>query len=228
MVIGILLAGFFILAPRGFAQSATTGAVTGTVTDPTGAVVPQAQVDLISTETNATQTQTTSPAGQFTFSGVRPGNYRVSVKMAGFRTASFPDVNVEVNRSLALDVKLEVGGDTQTVEVTGAGGAALQTSDAQIGNTITKDLISRLPALQRNVTELMNLQPGVVPAGSGLQVRSTGAIDDQNTVTLDGVDVTTVVTATNTSVRLRRTPWKSSGSTSQIRTRTSPALPAAR
>lgn len=181
-------------------QSATTGAVTGTVTDPSGAVVPGASIELVSIETNASQTQTANAAGQFTFSNVRPGPYKVTVKMQGFRTSSIPNLQIEVNKSSTLDVKLDVGTDNQVVEVTAAATVQLQTVDAQIGNTITKDLISRLPTLQRNVTELMNLQPGVVPVGANLQSRTTGALDDQNTVTVDGVDVTAVVTAVGTSI----------------------------
>lgn len=189
-----------LLSDRAAAQSATTGAVSGTVTDPSGAIIPKAQVDLVSADTNAVLSQSTNTAGQYVFSGVRPGAYRIKVTAPGFRPTTLPGIQVEVNKSADYEVKLEVGGDTQIVEVTTAAGAQLQTADAQIGNSITQDLISRLPALQRNVTELMFLQPGVVPTGGNLQLRTTGAIEDQNTVTLDGVDVTAVVTASTTSV----------------------------
>jgi len=83
--------------------------------------------------------------------------------------------------------------------VTAAATAQLQTVDSQIGNTVTTDAILRLPTLQRNATELMNIQPGVVAGGSGLMMRS-GGIDDQNTVTLDGIDITQNVVATGTAV----------------------------
>jgi hypothetical protein len=182
------------------AQSATSGAVSGTVTDPSGAVVQTATVELTSKDTNAAQTAQTNTAGQYTFTGIRPGDYKIMVKAAGFRTTSIANVTVEVNKSAELDLKLEVGGDNQIVEVVGTSGAQLQTVDAQIGNSISQDMIARLPTLARNVTELMNLQPGVVPTASNLGIRTTGAIDDQNTVTLDGVDVTAVVTAAGTSV----------------------------
>ena len=99
-----------------------------------------------------------------------------------------------------MPVKLEVGGATEVVEVTAAATAQLQTTDAQIGNTVSTESILRLPTLQRNATELMNLQPGVVAGGSGLAMRVSGAIDDQNTVTLDGIDITQNLVATNTSV----------------------------
>jgi hypothetical protein len=195
-----LLGAACLLPTRAAAQSATSGAISGVVTDPSGASVPKAQVELVSKDTNASQTQATNASGQYLFSGVRPGQYKITVKMPGFRTSSIPDVTVEVNKSAELNLKLEVGGDNQIVEVVASAEAQLQTVDAQIGNSISKDLISRLPTLQRNVTELMNLQPGVVPTGSNLGARVTGAIDDQNTVTLDGVDVTAVVTASGTSV----------------------------
>jgi len=198
--LSMVLLGIVLLPSTATAQSATTGAVSGTVTDSSDAVVPLAQVELVSQDTNAVQIQSTNATGQYTFSGVRPGRYKISVKMTGFRTSTIANVIVEVNKSTDLDVKLEVGGDNQIVEVVAATAVQLQTTDAQIGNSISKDLISRLPALQRNVTELLNLQPGVVPTGNNLGARITGAIDDQNTVTLDGIDVTAVVTAAGTSV----------------------------
>ena len=196
----LLIASSLLTQPIAMAQSATSGAVSGTVTDPSGAVIPAVAVELTSKDTNSVQTAQTNAAGQYTFTGVRPGEYKITVKASGFRTSSIPSVTVEVNKSAELDVKLEVGGDSSIVEVMATTGAQLQTVDAQIGNSISKDLISKLPTLARNVTELMNLQPGVVPTGSNLGIRTTGAIDDQNTVTLDGVDVTAVVTASGTSV----------------------------
>ena len=78
-----------ILIPREAAgQSATTGAITGTVTDPSSAIVPQANVELTSRDTNAVLTAKTNAAGQYSFNGVRPGAYKITVKMTGFRTSS--------------------------------------------------------------------------------------------------------------------------------------------
>ncbi len=181
-------------------QSATTGAITGTISDPSGAVIQDATVELTSKDTNAVQTAKSNASGQYSFTGVAPGVYKLDAKMAGFRTSSIPNVTIDVNKSAQIDLKLEVGADTQIVEVTATAVAQLQTVDAQIGNSISKDMIARLPTLARNVTELINLQPGVVPTGSNLGIRTTGAIDDQNTVTLDGVDVTAVSVASSTSI----------------------------
>jgi Carboxypeptidase regulatory-like domain len=195
-----LLCAAFLLTPAAFAQSSTTGKVVGTVTDATGAVVPKAEVQLGNIDTNAVATTNSNDAGEYVFPSVVPGPYRITVKMAGFRTASISGVAVEVDKTSSVAVKLEVGGSTDVVEVTAASAAQLQTQDAQIGNTVSTEDILRLPTLQRNATELMNLQPGVVAGGSGLAMRVSGAIDDQNTVTLDGIDITQNIVATGTSV----------------------------
>src|SRR5438046_2908398 len=106
-----------VLPSNAAAQSATTGAVSGTVTDPSGASVPLASVELLSNDTNAAQSQSTNAAGQYSFSGVRPGSYKITVKMAGFRNSTVPNITVEVNKALDLDFKLEVDADNRTVEV---------------------------------------------------------------------------------------------------------------
>src|SRR5580765_5325219 len=84
VTLGLLFIGVLITPQNAWAQSATTGAVSGTVTDPSGAVVPLATVELTSTDTNAVQTAQTNASGQYTFSSVRPGAYKLTVKMARF------------------------------------------------------------------------------------------------------------------------------------------------
>jgi hypothetical protein len=189
-----------LFTPGLFGQSSTTGKVVGTVTDVSGAVVPKAEVQLLNPETNAATTATTNSAGEYSFPSVQPGSYKVTVKMTGFRTETISGLVVEVDKTSNVAIKLEVGGSAEVVEVTAAAAAALQTSDAQIGNTVSTDAILRLPTLQRNATELMNLQPGVVAGGAGLTMRVSGAVDDQNTVTLDGIDITQNIVATGTSI----------------------------
>ncbi len=187
-----------------FGQTSTTGRVVGTVSDATGAVVPKAEVELLNVATNVAQNAITDDTGSYQFVNVIPGAYKITVKMQGFRTATVTGLSVEVNKSADVPVKLEVGGDKEIVEVTATAAAALQTTDAQIGNTLSTDNILRLPTLQRNATELMNLQPGVTAStasgAGGLNMRVSGAIDDQNTVTLDGIDITANIIATNTSI----------------------------
>jgi hypothetical protein len=182
------------------AQTSTTGKVVGTVTDQTGAVVPKAEVQLLNSATNAMQTATTDGSGGYTFVNVVPGDYKLTVKMPGFRTTSVPSLTVEVNKSADMPIRLEVGGDKEVVEVTATAAAQLQTTDAQIGNTLPTDTILKMPSLNRDAIGLMGLQPGVVAGGAGLNMRVSGAIDDQNTVTLDGIDITSNLVASNTSL----------------------------
>jgi len=95
-----ILATTVVLAPNGAAQSSTTGTVVGTIMDPTGAVVPRAEVQLMNVDTNALLTQVSGEAGGYVFPSVVPGTYRISVKLTGFRTAEITNVKVEVNKSL--------------------------------------------------------------------------------------------------------------------------------
>src|SRR5262249_44585822 len=122
-----LCAALFAVATNAAAQSSTTGTVVGTVSDPTGALVPKAEVQLTNVETNAVLNQTTNDSGGYVFPSVVPGMYKVSVRLAGFRTAEITNVTVEVNKSLELPVKLEVGGDREIVEVSATATAQLQT-----------------------------------------------------------------------------------------------------
>jgi hypothetical protein len=199
-VFAVTILAVVLLATRAMGQTSTTGVVAGVVADPSGAVVPKAGVELTNMETNSVARQVSNDSGQFVFASLAPGSYKITVKTAGFRTASIPNLVVEVNKSLNVTVSLEVGAAAEVVEVTAAANVQLQTSDAQIGNTLQTDAILRLPTLQRNATELMNIQPGVVVGGANLTMRAAGAIDDQNTVTLDGLDITQQVVAGNTAV----------------------------
>src|SRR5882724_7082808 len=128
----VVFAASFLMPQPASAQSATSGAVAGNVLDPSAALVMGATVELTSKDTNAILSTQTNASGQYTFSGVRPGAYKITVKMAGFRVSTVPSVTVEVNKSSEIDLKLEVGVDTQVVEVQSTGAAQLQTSDAQI------------------------------------------------------------------------------------------------
>jgi len=197
-MIAVMLA-VLVFAASGYAQTTSAGKIVGTVTDASGALVPKAAVLLQNTGTNAAQNTTSNDAGEFTFPIVPPGNYRITVTLSGFRRAVISDVVVDVEKTDTVPVRLEVGADTQVVEVTGTA-TTLQTQDSQIGNVVGSDSVLRLPQLTRNSIELMNVQPATVAGGAGLTMRVGGAIDDQNTVTLDGIDITSNLVATNTSI----------------------------
>src|SRR5437870_9096949 len=175
------------------AQTAATATVLGTVTDPQQAVVAGAAVELRDTGTNEVRTQTTNSAGQYSFPGVAPGMYKITVTMQGFKTVTISSFSVDVNKSHTVNFKLELGQLNEVLQVEAGASVELQTTDAQIGNNVSSDAMLKLPTLRRNAAALLKLQPGVSP-GTGtfprVGMRVAGAVDDQNTFTLDGIDVT--------------------------------------
>src|ERR1700674_3701622 len=103
------------------AQTASTSTVTGTVYDKSGATVPNAKIDLEDVDTMSKSSTTTGSDGGYTFPSVRPGNYSISISGKGFRQSVVSGVKVEVGKSTPVNVVLEVGGMTETVEVNAAG-----------------------------------------------------------------------------------------------------------
>ena len=179
------------------AQTVTTGTVIGTVTDPSGAAVTDAAVVLRNKGTNSQATQKTNSAGQYTFVNVTPGEYQLTVKKDGFRTSDVGSLIVEVAKSYNVDVRLEIGAASESVTVTTEARVELQTTDAQLGDVVGGTTLVRLPTLQRDASELLTLQPGTTPydttANGGFGNKGgtvAGARSDQNTIVMDGIDIT--------------------------------------
>jgi len=189
----VLLVALFSAAPV-WAQTASTATVVGTVTDQSGAAVAASTVTLINVATGIKQTTNTNDVGQYTFPNVTPGTYTVEVKKQGFRKATVQSLVVDIAKSYLVNVSLELGEVSQVVEVQAGAKVELQTTTAQVGNVINQQEIELLPTLQHSATELIALQPAVSP-GTGdntfptPEPRAAGAMDDQNTYTLDGIDI---------------------------------------
>ena len=132
---GLLLALSMSLQPAE-AQTLTSGTVIGTVTDPSGAAVLDATVVLRNKATNGQFTQNSNSAGQYTFANVAPGEYQVTVKKAGFRTADVAALTVDVAKSYTLDFKMELGQVAEVVQVEAGARVELQTTDATVGNVL--------------------------------------------------------------------------------------------
>jgi hypothetical protein len=170
-----------VTSPMGlYSQMAGTGQIEGTVTDRSGGAVIGATVTLVDSETNIARTTTTNDAGRYAFSNVTPGTYNLTINKTGFRAAKVSDQEILVGSTRTLNVALEIGSTTETVEVT-ATNAEMQTMNATIGNTLTGLALESLPGLGRDVSTFVTLQPGVSPDGS-----VAGANQDQNSYQLDG------------------------------------------
>src|SRR5580704_9914585 len=148
------------LASLSLSQNIVTGAISGTVTDPSGAIVPGAQVNLKSNTTGETQTTVTSSTGLYNFPLLKPGSYRVSISQSGFRTYN-DTVDVLLGQIATTNIKLVVGNTSETVEVSGQA-PLLQTEDANISTTFNTQQIAALPAPGGDITSFAQTAPGVL------------------------------------------------------------------
>jgi len=179
------------------AQSPTTGALTGTVTDPSGAVISGATVTTTNINTGQLRTATTDADGSYKLSLLPPGNYRVTFSAKGFKVAEVPSVTVNVTETPVLSQSLEVGAETQQVTVQ-ATAETIQTQNATMGRLVGSEEITSLPLSSRNYTQVVSLSPGVVTnvasaaaVGAGTQdVNVNGQNYNQNNYLMDGTSVT--------------------------------------
>jgi hypothetical protein len=186
--------GMLLVPGARLAAQVDEGAISGTVTDSTGAVVPNAKVVLLNTDQGLTLESTTSNAGEYSFSPVRIGNYTVTVSAPGFSTTSQQHLTVAVSQHLQVDVQLKLGEASQTVEVTTAP-PQLQTADASVGQVIGEKSVNSLPLNGRNFTFLAQLSAGVnTPQADTRGNAASGAFTAnglrpaQNNYLLDGID----------------------------------------
>ena len=162
--VAVCFLSIFVLCPRLLAQT-SYGVVTGTVTDQTGAAVADAQVTLTNAGTAEKRVQSTGPDGLYNFVNLIPGKYRIDVEKTGFKHTSNTDVIVEVAQTARIDIALQLGAQTETVEVSAAT-PLLQPETSSLGQVIEQRKANELPLNGRNVFNLVTLAPSVVPQGS--------------------------------------------------------------
>src|SRR5262249_15766449 len=149
-----------------FAQT-SRGTVTGTVTDPQGAVIQGATAELKNTLTNQTRTASTNDAGLYRFDAVDLGIYDLKISAQGFKTHTSRGIEIQANRVATFDAQLETGGTEVVVEVNAGTEEILQKSDAVRGGNFNKKEVTQLPTATSNPYDLARLAPGViVPTGS--------------------------------------------------------------
>ncbi len=196
---GLIIIALVVLggAPA-WAQSGTAS-IRGQVVDQQAAAVPGATVTLSRPETGSARTAVTDAEGLYQFLGVPPGVYHLTVELTGFNTARVENVELRVDSELRQNVELAVGDLSETLTVQ-AESPLINTSDAAMGNTFDERAITELPVEARSVVELLSLQPGSVYVPFNADATDddeqdprfgsvSGARADQQTVTLDGVDV---------------------------------------
>jgi hypothetical protein len=153
-----------IFSPPLSAQT-TYGSIAGTVTDPSGAAITDAQVTVTNVATAEKRVEPTGADGLYSFVNLLPGRYRIDVEKAGFKRTTRSDVIVDVGQSIRIDLTMQVGDVTQTVEVTGET-PQLQSETSSLGQVVEERKANELPLNGRNVFNLISLAPSVVPQGS--------------------------------------------------------------
>ena len=140
------------------------GSIVGSVNDGTGAGIPLAGISLVNTGTSDRRTSQTDGSGNYQFINLTPGQYRVEVEKTGFRRFVRANVAVEVQSMVRIDVAMQVGDVSQTLEVT-AQTPLLETENAALGHVVESRKVLEMPLNGRNVFALVALVPGVVPGG---------------------------------------------------------------
>lgn len=169
------------------AQSAVTGAISGTVSDPSNAVVPNAAVTLQSVATNREETATTEAEGRFKFLNLQPGTYLLSIKASGFADYSQEAVVVEVGRTTTIDANLALVGAQAEVSVV-ADIPVVNTESKEFSSNINQTAINELPINGRRWSNFVILTPGSVPDGSFGLISFRGISGLLNNNTVDGGD----------------------------------------
>ena len=156
---------FFIAAGTGWGS--VTGSISGVVHDSSGALIPAAEVVALNTQTGVKWTVTTDAQGFYSFQALPVGDYEVDVSKSGFNGYRQTGLALTVNAALAVDVTLQVGLVSQQVTVTSTV-VHVDTTSTQMGEVIGSSKITEVPLLTRGYTDLLALQPGVVPVSSGM------------------------------------------------------------
>ena len=172
----------------------------GRVTDPSGAVVPNASVTVSNIDSGVKQKTDTNAQGAYTMPFLQPGNYSITVEQQGFQTAVRSNVKLSIDQTAGLDFVLQVGSATEAIAVR-ADAELLQTQDASVGQDIDTKTVSTLPLNGRDYTQLVTLGAGAAP-NSNSRARNgfslNGSQSFQNTILLDGIDNNNYILGTDT------------------------------
>ena len=175
-----------------------SGAIVGTLTDSTGAVVPDVEAIAVNVQTGESRSAISNGQGRFVITNLRSGEYDLTAALEGFQTTIRRGVRVEIGGEARVDFEMQVGELRQLVEVTGEL-PLVNTSSSEVSGVVESAQVENLPLNGRSFTDLMTLQPGVryITAGStgavsgqGKRISMSGARGQDNTFLLDGSDIT--------------------------------------
>ena len=163
-----LLVLFMALALHSTGWAQASGSIVGTVTDTAGAAVPNATVTVLNTATGDSKTAKSSAAGDYQFLQLLPGMYKITTETAGFKQFVRSNIEVTVGNATRIDAAMQVGGVTETVEIT-TESPLLSTQSSSLNYEVGTKQIDALPLNGRNPLNLTALVPGVVAPGQYLR-----------------------------------------------------------
>ena len=197
----ILAAAWLGIFCGSLAAQSSYGSIVGTVTDSSGAAMPAAAVTLTNLATSERRTVESDTSGNYQFVDLQPGAYKIDIEKTGFKHVTGNEVQVAVLLSTRFDSAMQLGDVGQTVEVS-AQAALLQTENASVGQVVEGRAVTEMPLNGRNVMNLIELAPGVVPHGQsqGQNARSgfssyqvSGGMVIEGKTLLDGVAMNTAL-----------------------------------
>jgi len=186
LAMGLLL---FMISPM-LAQE-TGGQIAGVLSDPSGAVIPEATVTATNLSTNRVATTVTSANGEFTIRNLVPGHYKVRFEKAGFATAEIKDTNVLVGRTVRLEQKLAVGAVETSVNVIEET-PLVDLTTTLVSHNVTEEEFNRMPK-GRSFQDIATTAPGVTTGRIEGGIQVNGASGAENNFTIDGLSVTGVI-----------------------------------
>jgi len=178
-----------LFSSSAWAQLRIVGAISGTVLDPTGAVIADAKVALKDTKTGVTKEASSTHGGTFLFPDLATGLYEVTVTAQGFKTATLTNISVSTNQTADVRVSLELGAASETVTVNATDLQALETSSQLVATTLSPKTVTQLPVGNRsNVLALARLAPGASPPTPNTSTRYNNLAGGAVNVTVDGIN----------------------------------------
>ena len=194
LLFAVLLLTFYLPA---LSAQLYTGSVSGTVTDPSGGVVPSANLTLTDVDKGFTYHATSDSEGRYLLGQVPPGTYNLSVETPNFQSQRKDAIKLDVNQNVSINFQLKIGLATETVAVV-ANAVHLQTEDAVTGQVVNRKFVNDLPLVDRNFTNLAYLAPGINEtnaadtknANGGINFNSNGSRNSTADVLIDGASAT--------------------------------------
>jgi hypothetical protein len=188
-VLALLLQCGLAIAQTGQAQ------IVGTITDSSGAVIPKASVSAVNERNGAIRTAEANERGYFVIPGLQPSTYTVKASSAGFAVSQTQNLVLATGQSATVNLVLKPAGSTETITVSAAAEATVDTTSARIGANVNQLEVANLPLNGRQLSQLYLQAPGAVNVGTGsfFDIRFSGRSNEQNAVRYDGIEGSAII-----------------------------------